>query len=210
GAMIWLDVDCKIRQLTHDKASLETFTHQFYGVDNGSYVTRTYTFNDVVAALNKVAPYDWAKFLRTRLDQHKPPLAGIAASGWKLTYSSKPNSFEKAMMAKYHMVSFALTLGLSLNGDGDIRDVLWNGPAFKAGIGSGEKLVAVNGKAYSSDVLQQAIVAAQKDKQPIQLMLKYQGQYRTVPVAYYGGPQYPHLTRVKGTPDYLDEILKAH
>ncbi|HEX7324734.1 MAG TPA: peptidase M61 [Rhodanobacteraceae bacterium] len=207
GALIWLNVDAKIRQLTHDKASLDTFAREFYSMDNGSFVTRTYTFNDIVAALNKVAPFDWATFLRTRLDEHKPPLQGIEASGWKLVYTDKPNKFEQKMMKRFGGGDFATTIGLSVGGKGAIRDVLWNGPAFKAGVGSGDTLVAVNGQVYSASALKDAIESAQKDKQPIQLLLKYQDQFRTVPVAYYAGLQYPHLERIKGTPDYLDQIL---
>jgi hypothetical protein len=30
-----------------------------------------------------------------------------------------------------------------------------------------------------------------------------------VPVDYHEGLQYPHLVRVKGTPDYLSEIITA-
>ncbi|HEX7341460.1 MAG TPA: peptidase M61 [Rhodanobacteraceae bacterium] len=209
GAMIWLDVDCKIRALTHDRKSLNTFAHDFYSMDNGSFVTKTYTFDQLVAGLNHVVKYDWAKFLRTRLDQHKPPLQGIEASGWKLEFSDQPNADMKKMMQRFHAHDFAITIGLSVGGNGKIRDVLWNGPAFKAGVGSGDTLVAVNGHAYSGDVLEQAIVAAKKDKTPINLLLKFQGHYRTVAVPYYGGPQYPHLVRIKGTPDYLDQILKA-
>jgi hypothetical protein len=28
-------------------------------------------------------------------------------------------------------------------------------------------------------------------------------------VDYHGGPQYPHLERIAGTPDYLDQIIAA-
>ena len=59
---------------------------------NGSFVTDPYTFEDVVAALNSVAPYDWTSFLRTRLDGHGPgaPLDGIARGGYKLVYTDTP------------------------------------------------------------------------------------------------------------------------
>jgi predicted metalloprotease with PDZ domain len=90
-----------------------------------------------------------------------------------------------------------------------INDVRWNGPAFKAGISTGATLVAVNGEAYTRDVLKDAIAAAKGSKAPIQLLLKYQGTYRTVPVDYHDGLQYPHLVRVAGTPDYLGEIIAA-
>ena len=85
----------------------------------------------------------------------------------------------------------------------------WNGPAFKAGVSTGATLVAVNGHDYSPSVLKDAIKAARARQGPIELLLKYQGEYRTVAVDYHDGLQYPHLVRVEGTPDYLDEIIAA-
>jgi predicted metalloprotease with PDZ domain len=214
GQMMWLAVDAKIRALTHGTKSLDTFAKVFYGVDNGSFVTKTYTFDDVVAALDNVAKYDWAGFLDRYVKQLDPPLlTGIAASGWKLVYTDEASEYEKqyeaAEESTRHIFNFAWSIGLTLTKDGDINDVRWNGPAFKAGIGSGGKLVAVNGQTYKADLLKRAITAAKDSKAPIELLIKYLGDYRTVAVDYHGGLQYPHLVRVAGTPDYLDQIIKA-
>jgi predicted metalloprotease with PDZ domain len=211
GQMTWLAVDAKIRALTHDRKSLDDFARAFFGVDDGSFVTRTYTFDDVVKALDGVAKYDWATFLHGYIDVRNPPLlSGLEAAGWKLVYTDKPNDYEKLISRRYHAdMSAAYGIGLQVGKDGRIHDVRWDGPAFKAGIGSGETLVAVNGQAYSSDVLTDAVKAAKDGTAPIELLLKYQDQYKTVPVDYHGGLQYPHLQRIKGTPDYLDQIIKA-
>ncbi|HEX7324733.1 MAG TPA: peptidase M61 [Rhodanobacteraceae bacterium] len=211
GQMTWLAVDAKIRQLTHDRKSLDTFAKDFFGVDNGSFVTKTYTFDDVVNALNKVVPYSWAKFLHSYLYSLNPPLtSGLAMAGWKLVYTDKPNAAEKSMAARAHAdIASAYGIGLMIGKGGHIGDVIWNGPAFKADVGSGDTLVAVNGKGYSPGVLDAAVKAAQASRQPIDLLLKNQGQFRTVHVAYYGGLQYPHLERIKGTPNYLDQIIAA-
>ncbi|MBS0381056.1 MAG: M61 family metallopeptidase [Proteobacteria bacterium] len=211
GQLMWLTVDAKIRALTHDKKSLDDFAKAFFGVDDGSFVTRTYTYEDVVNALGGVAKYDWAGFLHRYLDELNPPLAsGIEATGWKLVYTDKPNDFEKLASKRYHSdIGAAFGIGLQVGKDGEIGDVRWNGPAFKAGIGSGETLVAVNGQAYTAEVLTDAIKDAKDGKAPIELLLKYQDQYQTVPVDYHGGLQYPHLERIEGTPDYLSQIIKS-
>jgi predicted metalloprotease with PDZ domain len=214
GQMMWLEVDAKLRALTHDQKSLDDFASAFFGVDNGSYVTRTYTFDDVVAALNGVANYDWASFLRARVDTLDPPLEnGIAATGWKLVYTDQESAYEKQYNSRpepsRHLYNFAWSIGLTMNDKGQVNDVRWDGPAFKAGVSTGATLAAVNGQTYSSDVLKSAIAAAKGSKTPIQLLLKYQGGYRTVPVDYHGGLQYPHLVRVEGTPDYLSQIIAA-
>jgi predicted metalloprotease with PDZ domain len=212
GQMMWLEVDAKLRELTHNHKSLDDFARAFFGVDNGSYVTKTYTFDDVVAALNGVAPFDWASFLRARVDELNPPLQnGLAATGWKLVYTDQESAYEKQYNSRpqssRHMYNFAWSIGLTMGDNGQINDVRWDGPAFKAGISTGATLVAVNGKNYSTDVLKSAITEAKNGTAPITLLLKYQGGYRTVNVDYHGGLQYPHLVRVEGAPDYLDEII---
>lgn len=212
GQMMWLEVDAKLRALTQDKKSLDDFARAFFGVDNGSYVTKTYTFDDVVAALNGVAPYDWAGFLRAHVDTIDPPLEdGLAASGWKLVYTDKESDYESQYNSRSqpsrHLYNFTWSIGLTMNDKAQVNDVRWNGPAFKAGVSTGATLVAVNGQDYSKDVLKDAIAAAKNSSAPIQLLFKYQGGYRNVAVDYHGGLQYPHLVRIDGKPDYLSEII---
>jgi predicted metalloprotease with PDZ domain len=212
GQMVWLAVDAKLRALTRGGKSLDDFARAFFGVDNGSYVTRTYTFDDVVAALNGVAPFDWAGFLRAHVDTLDPPLLdGLEGTGWKLVYTDKPSAYEKQYNSRpqspRHLFNFTWSIGLTMGKDGQVNDVRWGGPAFKAGVSTGATIVAVNGKDYSKDVLREAIAAARGGNEPIRLLLKFQGGYRTASVDYHGGLQYPHLVRIEGTPDYLSRII---
>ena len=214
GQMMWLAVDARIRALTDDRKSLDDFAGAFFGVDDGSFVTRTHTFDDVVAALNGVVKNDWAAFLRARVDTLDPPLqSGLAATGWKLVYTGQESTYEKHYDSRKesprHLFNFIWSIGLTMGKDGEINDVRWTGPAFKAGVSTGATLVSVNGTAYTRDVLSDAITAAKSDKAPIQLLLKYQGEFKTVLVDYHDGLQYPHLVRVDGTPDYLSQIITA-
>jgi len=209
GQLIWLAVDAKIRSLTDDRKSLDDFAKAFFGVDDGSFVTKTYTFDDVVTALNGIARNDWATFLRSRLDANSPPLDGIAASGWKLVYTDKESEYEKAELKDRKFADFAYSIGLTIaDKDGQIADVRWNSAAFKAGISPGAELVAVNGHAYKSELLKDAITAAKSDRKPIELLVKNQDEYRTCAVDYHDGLQYPHLERASG-PDYLSRIIEA-
>jgi predicted metalloprotease with PDZ domain len=214
GQMMWLAVDAKLRELTGGKKSLDDFAQAFFGVDNGSFATRTYTFDDVAATLDGVAKYDWASFLHARVATVNPPLVdGLAAAGWKLVYTDKPSEFEKQYDSRpespRHIYNFAWSIGMTLTNDGAINDVRWGGPAFKAGVSTGATVVAVNGKAYSREALKEAIVTAKTDKAPIRLLLKFQGSLQTVAVDYHDGLQYPHIERIAGTPDYLDQIIAA-
>ncbi|HTD29662.1 MAG TPA: peptidase M61, partial [Xanthomonadaceae bacterium] len=209
GQLIWLSVDSKLRELSHDQHSLDDFAHGFFGVDDGSFVPKTYAFADVVAALNAVAPYDWASFLRTRLDADAPPLDGVAASGWRLVFTDKPSEFDKNAQAARKYTDFTWSLGFALAAkDMAISNVRWNGPAFKAGI-SGGTLLAVNGHEYMSERLDDAIKAAKTGKEPIELLVKYGDVYKTYLLDYHEGLKYPHLERIAGTPDRLSAILAA-
>jgi predicted metalloprotease with PDZ domain len=107
------------------------------------------------------------------------------------------------------MLNFTFSIGLTLTSGGKVNDVRWDSPAFKAGVSTGATIIAVNGTAYSKDVLNDAITAAKGSKAPIEFTVKYQGRVRTIPVDYHGGLQYPHLVRIEGTPDYLSEIIAA-
>ena len=167
-----------------------------------------YTFDDVVDALNKVQPYDWATFLNERINAvaPKPPLDGIARGGWKLVYTETPTEYFKSAESRRRSTDLSYSVGLVLGRDGDITGVQWDGPAFKAGLTIGAKIIAVNGTAYDVDQLKAAITEAKKGGGPIDLLVKVGVHYRTVPIDYHGGLRYPRLERVEGTPDLLSAI----
>jgi len=209
GALIWLGVDTKIRRLTHGKRSLDDFAKRFFGIDNGSYKTMTYDFGDIVKALDAVAAYDWKTYLRKRLDETgaSAPLGGIIGGGWKLVYSSTPNPYEQAREAIHEFTDAMFSIGLDVGRKGRIGDVLWNGPAFKAGLAPGMKIAAVNGSAFSAKALERAIAETGHGDDGITLTVKDQGVVTTYTVHYSAGLRYPHLARESGAPDYLSQII---
>ncbi|MFI4968420.1 MAG: M61 family peptidase, partial [Gammaproteobacteria bacterium] len=215
GELIWLDVDTKLRELSGGRKSMDDFAHAFYGIEDGSYVTKTYTFDDLVANLKQVQDYDWATFLRSRLDstQYHAPLDGITRGGYELTYTDTPTEYFKDLEKVRKSVNLLYSIGLMLSGDegkhGLIQDVLWDGPAYKAGLGAGMKLVAVNGRALDADpkVLQDAIQAAKTTSTPIKLLVRDQDQYETYDVDYHGGLKYPVLKPIPGVAPTLDAII---
>ncbi len=210
GLLIWLDADTLIRERSNGARSLTDFARLFFGVDDGSWMTETYTFDDVVRTLNQVQPYDWAAFLRARLDGHGPgaPLDGLARGGWKLVYTQEKSALEKAEGGGRKSADFTYSVGLSLGGEGAVTSVLWDGPAYRAGMARGTTLVAVDGLALDGPgVLADAITGAVHGRTPLTLLLRDGKRYRSVQIDYHGGLRYPHLERVAGTPDRLDEIL---
>lgn len=214
GELIWLDVDTTIRQLTHDRKSLDDFCKLFYGPpaypDNAPNEVphfKAYSFDDIVNALNQIAPNDWRKFLRDRLDYTGPnaPLGGIERSGWKLVYSDAPSS----LMRSREGANLEYSIGLVLGRDGRVLDSNFARPAFQAGITPGMKVVAVNGRAYTAEVIHDALKAARNSSEPIQLLIENNDYFKTYAVNYHDGDRYPHLVREQGQPDVLSEIIKA-
>lgn len=206
--LIWLEADTKIREISNGAKSLDDFAKAFYGINNGSFVTVTYTFDDLVKALNAIQPYDWAAFFRARVFDvaSQVPENGFSQGGYRLVYNDTQPDWQKRQNP-HSGSDFSSSLGFSVSQEGDIDTVVWNGPAFKAGITPEMHLEAVNDQKYTSDLLRETVLAAEKNQQPIKLLLKRGDDYRTVSIDYHGGMRYPHLQRVEGTPDRLDAIL---
>jgi predicted metalloprotease with PDZ domain len=209
GLLVWLGVDTKIRQLSGGRKSLDDFAREFYGIDNGSYVTRTYTFQDIVAALNKVQPYNWSHFLRTRVyDLHpQTPLGGITRGGYRLAYTDTEPSWMKAGGFSRFGADFSTSLGFTVGADGDLGSVWWGSPAFKAGMTPGMRIFAVNGTSFSIAALREAILAAENTTAPMKFLVQRGSKFQTIGINYHSGLRYPELVRAPGTPDLLDKIL---
>jgi predicted metalloprotease with PDZ domain len=217
GELLWLDADTLIRKLTGDKKSLDDFQKIFLakGGNTGPLIV-PYTFDELVADLNAVTPYDWATFLHDRVDKINPraDVAGIEQGGYKLVYKDKPSASERTMAAaggagmRGRGLDCWYSLGLRIGADGTISDVLWNGPADKARLAPGEKILAVNGQIFSADALRTAIKGAKGNTEPIHLIVQADNFVSNAEIDYHDGERYPVLERVEGAPDYLDEITK--
>jgi predicted metalloprotease with PDZ domain len=213
GELLWLDADTLIRQLTHDKKSLDDFEKIFLGKGgNTGPLIVPYTFDELVKDLNEVVPYDWATFLHDRVDRINPraDVAGIERGGYKLVYNDKPNASEQMLVAaggrRHSGLDCWYSIGLRLTSDGQIRDVRWNGPADKAQLAPGEKIIAVDGQIFSNDALRDAIRRAKGTTEPIRLIVQADNYVHNAQIDYHGGERYPALVRVASSPDYLDEI----
>jgi len=212
GKLIWLDADTLIRERSQGKRSLDDFARSFFGIDDGSFTTVTYTFADVVKALNAVEPYDWSTFLRERLDKTgaPAPLDGLRRGGYKLVYTDTPSDIEKSSDEQRKRVSLLFSIGVELDDkDGSVMQVLWDSPAFKAKLTEGKQILAINGTAYSADVLKDAIRSAKLGTPPIELIVKNGDRFEILAIDYHDGLRYPHLERDESVPARLDDILAA-
>jgi predicted metalloprotease with PDZ domain len=206
GDLLWLEVATIIHRETHGRKSIDDFCQDYYGGPNNGPEVKTYTFDELVSALNSEAPFDWATFLHARLDSTspQPPVGGIENSGWKVIF----NGERSMVLERRNNPSDVYSLGLQVGDDGAVSDAIVGSPAFDAGISSGMKVIGVNGRVYTHDLLEDAIRAADGTTQPISLLVVTDDYIRTFNINYHAGDRYPHLTRDEAAPDYLDELIK--
>lgn len=211
GQLIWMDADTLIRERSGNKRSLDDFAKAFFGVNDGDWGQLTYTRRDLVAALNRIEPYDWESFLKARVDQVAPqaPLAGLERGGYRLIWTDAPNKVTKDAEGRSRGANLIYSIGLSADPAGKITLVQWDGPAFKAGLTTAGTITGVNGEAFSPDRLRSAVAATKGNGPAIELLVKTGEVIETVKIDYKGGLRYPNLERIPDKPAYLDDILKA-
>jgi predicted metalloprotease with PDZ domain len=210
GALLWLDVDATLRAESHGHRSLNDFCRLFHGGSGGAPALQTYTFDDVLAALGQLVPFDWSAFLTERLNSTSPhaPLGGIEKGGWKLVYNETPNEALYAAEQSRKDMDLSSSLGLSLDDDGTIRDVIPGMIAYEAGLGPAMKIAAVNGRQFSPDVLHEALRVSRTGTGTLDLEVSNGQYFRTFHLDYHGGLRFPHLERNSALPDSLGEIIK--
>jgi predicted metalloprotease with PDZ domain len=208
STLVWLDADTIIREQSGGKKSLDDFTRRFYGTLTGPMV-KPYAFDDVVAAMNETQSYDWRKFFNTRLQSLEPhaPMEGIVRSGWKLVYTDKANESMTDSAERYHGLNLRNGIGLALGAEGQVSDITPGLPAAKAGVAPGFKIIAVNGRRYTTEVMQNEMKSSAKSTEPLELILQNGETFTVARVDYHGGLQYPHLVRDDSKKDYLSAII---
>jgi predicted metalloprotease with PDZ domain len=208
GMLIWLEVDAKLRQLSGGQRSINDFARAFFGINPGDMGVSTYTFDDVVQTLNRIAPFDWAGFLHQRVDRTGPaPLAWIEAGGYRLVYRDTPTPYFTSRERDRKILDLTYSIGATIGEGGKISAVQYGGPLFDAGGTVGATIMAVNGQAYSNDRFRDAIRDAHDGRTPIRLLIKRGNRLNEVALDYHGGLRYPALERVGTGPSSLDALL---
>jgi predicted metalloprotease with PDZ domain len=218
GDLIWLDADVTIRRLTHDAKSLDDFCKLWGNGSDRTSVPKVNPYDEatVLKLLGEVVPYDWAAFFKNRIDTVQPraPLSGITGGGYKLVYTETPSTLErlidddsKELDALYSFgATFATGGDDSADADGTIRDILTASPAFKAGLAPGTRVIAVDGRKWSSDVFHEELAGRKGGNEPLHLIVLSDDRYRTVDVPVYTGERFPHLVRDASRPDELVKV----
>ena len=209
GLLIWLDVDATLRARTGGAKGMQDFVRQFVAGPDGKWEARSFSFNDVVSILNGLSPYDWAGFLKERINgkSSTAPLNGLTLGGYRLVYASEPTGFFRDQEKRSGETNFNYSLGMSVGKNGHVSSVIWDGPAFKQGLTTAAELLAVNGRTYSDEALRDAIVVAEGGKDPIKLIVRSGRLVREVALQWNGGLRYPRLEKIGVGETSLDRLL---
>jgi predicted metalloprotease with PDZ domain len=209
GLMVWMEVDAILRRESRGTKSIDDFARAFFGIRDGDYGEVTYTFDDVVGTLNGIQPYDWAGLLNRRLTEtgQPAPTGGFDLNGYRLVYTAEPTTYFKQAERSRNATDLSYSIGLTLNKDGEASAVIWDSPAFKAGLDVGTAIQGVNGQTYSADRIKAAVMAAKGTRDPIRLVVKQGEQVREVLIDYHDGPRYPRLEKVGTGETGLDRLL---
>lgn len=210
GLLLWLEADVLIRTLSKGTKSLDDFVQRFHGGPNRGVEVHPYELPEVIATLNAVQPYDWQDFFKTRVYELAPhaPLGGITQGGWRLAYTDSMGPYQKAAENADKKVNESFSLGFELNEAGVIGDLVPGSPADAVGLAPDMKLIAVDGRRYSKDVLRDAIAASPRTSR-IELLIEAKEFYRTYLVPYRDGRRHPVLVRENGTRDFVGEVTAA-
>jgi predicted metalloprotease with PDZ domain len=207
GVLLWLDVDAHLQELSSGTIGIDEFARRFFAVHDNPTKTSTYTFEDVCATLNALAPSDWKSFFQLHLLTHHTAdvMTGLTGAGWRLTYTSAPTEAFLQQQTEAGVTDLTTSVGFQITDNGVIKSVLWNGPAFRAGIAPTAQVTEVNGRAFTPELLLSAIRSSTQTK--IRLSVKMGASDQELFIPYEGSLRYPHLERIPGTQDFLTPLL---
>jgi predicted metalloprotease with PDZ domain len=208
GTLLWLEADAIIRKETDGAKSLDDFCRVFFACPAGKPAVKGYSFDDVAAGLTAVCKYDWKTHFtrRVTLPAADAPLDGLLLGGWSLGYADKPSDTQKAGDTVAKGMDLTASVGVKLSAEGVVGDVIPESPAAKAKVAPGTKVVAVNGRRFTPEVLKVA-VAATRAGGKLDLLVENGDWFSTTAIDYRGGLRYPKLERTAAEPDRLGAIL---
>lgn len=220
GSLFWMEADAIIRAATNNEKSLDDFARRFFDVPppEGEGDVVEHTRQDVVDTLESVySGVDWDAMIRERIESPRATLDFESLAerlGYRFVYRPEPFTSSDKASASGRSVDLRASLGFSANESGEIRSIIVDSPAWRAGLGYDMKIVSVRTRAsrestvaYSANALRDA-VRESVDAGQIDLLVEWDGVIRPVRIPYDGGMRYPTLERIEGTPDLLRAIAE--
>ena len=215
GLLIWLEVDVLIRKASGGSKSLDDLMRTFFAPraepDSSTGLKHLpYARADLIAALHDLHEHDWDEFFASRVDRvaERAPYAGIEQGGYALTWRDRPSGWLADDQAHHSYFDFTYSLGLKMGLGARVIDVLWDGPAFAAGMVKGMKIVSVQGTSYSHAAMQDAIDACEGGGGQVELVVERLDRVKTIVLECPTGQRYPTLEALPGQEPLLDRILE--
>ncbi len=207
GMLVWLETDALLRRLTNGQRGMDDFARAFFGLRDRDWGVVTYTVDDIARTLNGIAPYDWASFLQQRQFEAKAgaPMAGFVESGYRLVFTPEPTAYWKDTEKRAKNTDLSFSGGFVIDKDRKVTGVIWDGPAYKAGLTVGHEIVGVNDKPATPDLIKEAIAA----KRPLKLLVRKFDRFQELSLDWTAGLRYPRFEKTGTGEGALDRLLAA-
>lgn len=209
GLLIWLEIDATLRARTKGEKGMDDFVRLYTAGPNGTWDARGATLEEIADKLNGLSAYDWTGLLRERLNGKSPnaPLSGLTLGGYRLIYTREATAFFRDAEKRSNETNLTYSLGMTVSKNGHVNTILWDGPAFKAGLTTAAEIISVNGRVFTDEVLRDAIGDAEGGKEPIRLIVKSGKRVREIAIAWSGGHRFPRLEKIGTGDGSLDRLL---
>ena len=216
GLLIWLEADVIIRAGSGGDRSLDDLMHRFFAPpeEEGQgerLKPKPYSRADLIEALSDLHAYDWESFFASRVDGIAPhaPYAGIENGGYSLVWKERPSGWLADDQSHHSYFDFSYSLGLKMGANAKVIDVLWDGPAFAAGMVKGMKVLSVGGVTYSHAAMQDALDVCADGGGSVELVVERLDSVKTLTLESPCGQRYPSLEAAGDGPRVLDDILAS-
>lgn len=216
GLLIWLEADTIIRRETGGQRSLDDLMRTFFAPGDADgqgerLKPAPYGRPQLIEALNDVHRYDWTGFFAARVDAIAPraPYAGIENGGYRLVWQDRPSGWLADDQTHLSYFDFSYSLGLKMGMGARVIDVLWDGPAFAAGMTKGMQVLSVGGVSYSHAAMQDALDLLPDGGGNLELIVTRFDSVKALTVACPNGQRYPSLEPSGDGPRLLDAILSS-
>ncbi|UCC43757.1 MAG: hypothetical protein JSU65_11625 [Candidatus Zixiibacteriota bacterium] len=209
GALLWLEIDARIRSATGGKRSLDDFCGRFFsdGDPDAHYVT--FQLSDIISILSDLAPEPWDSLLDARLNHTQRDYDTTALHWWgyRLGYTNKRSRVLEHEEERKEYHDLYESVGFSVNDDDRIIGIVPESPADKAGLYAGARIVAVNGKRYTYQRLENAVRNSGKTGGVTLLTLRDEN-IAEAKLEYTDGLRFFTLKPLEGKQDWLKEIAE--
>lgn len=209
GAMHWMEFDAMIRNGTEGAKSLDDFCRAFFNKDDKGAFAIPFDLAEIVATLNEVYPAPWDSLIDVRVYHPVYTLALdiVDRLGMRLDYTDKKPKAISQRESQYGSINCYESLGLGIGRTGKINDVRPDSPADKAGLVPATQIVAVNGKKFSKQRFEDALIGTTEGLN-VRLLVLHDESYNEYEIDYDGGPRYLELTPLNEGKNMLYDIAR--